>query len=223
MATDPVGGLGPEPVPELVLKAKAGDREAFERLACPHLARLRHQVQARMGRRIRSRIDADDVVQETLATALESIGKFAWQGEGSFYLWIAGIAEHIILNAVRKKGWTPIGIEQPPAGPATTTPSKLARRDERFGRLQGGLRRLTTDQRNALRLSREEGLKVAEIAARMGRSPNAVYKLLARALIELRNDVGDTGSLHLPDRALDFGGNENPKGDENPKGGEHEA
>ena len=195
--------MADDPVLELVVKAKAGDREAFEKLACDHRGRLRHQVLARMGRRARSRMEADDVVQETLASALQSIDRFAWQGEGSFYLWLAGIAEHIILNAVRKKGWSPIRLDRAPPG-STTTPSKVVRREERFDRLQAALRRLTADQREALRLSREEGLKVDEIAARMGRSTNAVYKLLARALVELRNDIGETGSLHLPDRPLNF-------------------
>jgi RNA polymerase sigma factor (sigma-70 family) len=161
MANDP--GL------ELVLRAKAGDREAFEKLACAHRARLLHQVEARMGRRARSRIEADDVVQETLTSALQSIHRFAWQGEGSFYLWLAGIAEHIIRNAVRKKGWTAIRLDQAPAAAGRTggapAPSKVVRREERFDRLQGALRRLTADQREALRLSREEGLKVSEIAA----------------------------------------------------------
>ena len=37
----------------------------------------------------------------------------------------------------------------------------------------------------------------------MNRSPKAVYKLLARAVLELRKDVGDTRSLNLPDRLLE--------------------
>lgn len=49
-------------------------------------------------------------------------------------------------------------------------------------------------------------MKVPEIAQRMNRSPNAVYKLLARALVELRRNFGDTESLTLPDRRLEFEG-----------------
>jgi RNA polymerase sigma-70 factor (ECF subfamily) len=186
---------------ELVLKAKSGDREAFGKLADRYRPRLLRQVEARMGAGVRMKLEVEDVLQETFACALESIGKFVWEGEDSFYLWLAGIAEHVISNAARKKGGRPLNL---PFDPAWTgaSPSKNLRREERFQRLEGAVRRLSADHREVLRLARFEGLKVQEIATLMRRSPNAVYKLLARALEELRKDIGDTGSLHLPDRPL---------------------
>lgn len=55
-----------------------------------------------------------------------------------------------------------------------------------------------------IRLARIDGLKVAEIARRMGRSPGAIHQLLARAMDELKRRFGDTESLSLPERILDF-------------------
>lgn len=83
------------------------------------------------------------------------------------------------------------------------TPSKEVRRNERFDRLEEAINRLSPDQREALKLARLEGVKVREIAVRMNRSTKAVYALLSRALVELKESFGDTESLHLPDRILE--------------------
>jgi DNA-directed RNA polymerase specialized sigma24 family protein len=64
---------------------------------------------------------------------------------------------------------------------------------------------LKTDEREAVTLSRIEGLKMKEIAERMGRSPAAVKMLLFRGLKQLKKSFGDTESLHLPERSLDPG------------------
>jgi hypothetical protein len=45
----------------------------------------------------------------------------------------------------------------------------------------------------------------------MKRSPNAVKKLLARALAELKQGFGDTESLHLPERRLNVKGLDHDK------------
>ncbi len=148
------------------------------------------------------KLTADDVLQETLAVAFQSIGRFSWQGEGSFYSWLGGIAEHVIANAARKKAWNHLEIKRDFSG-RDPTPSKNLRRNERFDRLQDALNRLGPDHRKAILLSRVDGLKVHEIAKRMNRSPNAVYKLLARALLEMRQDFGDTESLNLPERTFE--------------------
>ena len=86
------------------------------------------------------------------------------------------------------------------------SPSRLAQRGERLDRLEDALKKLTPDQRDAVRFSRLEGLKVREIADRMGKTPDAVQQLIVRGLRSLRRNFGDTESLHLPDRHLDLKG-----------------
>ena len=83
-----------------------------------------------------------------------------------------------------------------------STPSKQLRREERFDRLEQAINRLNPDYRTALILARIEGLKVHEIAAKMNRSTKAVYALLARALEQIKEEFGDTESLHLPDKSF---------------------
>ncbi len=66
---------------ELAQRARAGDREAFEELIRPLRSRLEDQVRARMGERVKASVEAEEVVQETLLKAYESIERLEWQGE----------------------------------------------------------------------------------------------------------------------------------------------
>ncbi len=82
------------------------------------------------------------------------------------------------------------------------SPSRDLRRGERFDRLEQAIERLSADHREVVLLTRIEGLALAAVARRMGRSEEATKKLLWRALRELRRHFGDTESLSLPDRSL---------------------
>ena len=107
-------------------------------------------------------------------------------------------------SARREKLSLPItGLRRDDAG-GSTTPSRSARKDERFDRLQRALLKLTREQRVVLEMSTIEGLKAPEIAARTGKTPEAVRQLLVRALRGLRRNFGETESLQLPDKKLDF-------------------
>lgn len=190
-----------EPIAALVEKAQAGDRSAFDGLVGRYRERLLGQIEARLGSKVRARIEAEDVLQETLTRAYQSIEKFRYQGEESFYSWLGTIAEHLIWNVSQKQSSSYLELKTDVADD-DASPGRNLRRHERFERLEKALNRLSPDHRKALVLSRFEGLKVTEIAARMNRSPNAVYKLLARAVLELKKDFGDTESLRLPDRTF---------------------
>ena len=188
-------------IQHLVERAQGGSREAFDILVEEFQPRLARQVRARLGAGVRSRLEPEDVLQETFTRAFQSISTFRWQGESALYAWFAGIAEHVIWTASQKKSPARLTLKGAPPAEAVS-PSKHLRRKERFERLEDAIRDLSPDERTALTLSRFAGLKVGAIAARMGRSPKAVYKLLARAVLRLKESFGDTESLHLPHRAL---------------------
>ncbi len=190
-----------KPIVALIERAQAGDRSAFDGLVGRYRERLLGQIEARLGSKVRARIEAEDVLQETLTRAYQSIEKFRYQGEESFYSWLGTIAEHLIWNVSQKQSSSYLELKTDVADD-DASPGRNLRRHERFERLEKALNRLSPDHREALVLSRFEGLKVTEIAARMNRSPNAVYKLLARAVLELKKDFGDTESLRLPDRTF---------------------
>ena len=188
---------GNERLRELVERAQSGDREAFDEVARRFEPRLEGFVRARMGDRVRARLDPDDVLNETFCAALHSIARLEWRSERSFFHWLTGIAENVIRNAARKK--RPELLETDPAVEAVdASPSQNLRRRERRDRLRASLKQLPPHYREALELTRVDGLRIDEVASRMGRSPDAVKKLLARGLRELRRTFGETESLSLP-------------------------
>jgi len=179
--------------------AQGGDRRAFERAIAAVEADLRRAIDRHLGRSLRVAVDPEDILQETLLRAFESIGRFSWDGERSFQRWLQGIAENLILAAADKRRRRAVlEVRRPSQSPSQASPSRALRREERWERLEKSLALLSPDHREVIRLSRIEGLEVREIAERMGRTPSAVKNLLLRALKELKRSFGDTESLHLP-------------------------
>ncbi len=191
---------------ELAQRARAGDREAFEGLIRPLRSRLEDQVRARMGERVKASVEAEEVVQETLLKAYESIERLEWQGEEAFYRWLGVIAEHVIWHHAEGASRFHLELDRDHAADGSSVDRTILR-EERQTRLERALKDLSPEYREVIVLTRIDGLKIAAVASRMGRSPNAVKKLLARALKELKHHFGDTtGSLRLPDRPLEIGG-----------------
>jgi len=190
------------PTHTLVAEAKAGSRQAFEALVASFRGRLAAALGPYLATRPDARRDLDEVVNEAFARAFEAIGRFEPRGEDSFFPWLFGIAKHVIQKAeYAARSTRCLEIDERVSAPGTT-PSRAVRRDERFDRLEEAVARLKPEYRQVLRLARLEGLKIREVAARMGRSESAVSHLLARALGELRTLVGETESFHLPPRTL---------------------
>jgi RNA polymerase sigma-70 factor (ECF subfamily) len=186
----------------LAERAQAGDKAALGDLFQTYRERLEAGIEVELQSRGLGCVDAEEILQETFLQAVESVGRFRWKGGDSFYLWICGIARNLVSRAT-KKHLRARTIQLPEQVPATgAPPSKLLRRQERFDRLEEAFALLPPDYREVLRLARLEGLKVREIARRMGRSENAVRHLMARAVLELRRRFGDTESLGLPDRVF---------------------
>ena len=89
---------------ECVERARGGDREAFELLFEKFHDRLRSRVTARLGEALKRRLDVDDVLQETFLGALQSIPRYRWKGDESFYNWLASISENILRNWADRVG-----------------------------------------------------------------------------------------------------------------------
>jgi RNA polymerase sigma-70 factor (ECF subfamily) len=190
----------------LVEEARGGSRAAFEKLAAASRGRLLALVEARLGRALRARLAAEDVVQETFLRAFRSLERFEPAGEDSFCRWLGGIAAHVIQEAARREKRdliVPLLDEVPAGGPS---PSKTAARGERFERLQAALDTLSPEHRQVILLARVERLPMTEVARRLERSPQAASQLLWRALGKLKEAFGATDSFHLPPRRLEVKG-----------------
>jgi len=199
---------------DLVSRARKGEADAYGELASRYQKRLEALAFSLMTPALRRAHPVGDVVQETLTRGLESIGSFEWQGKESFLRWLGAITRNIIARAAdRELRVAKLGLTLEPPAPGVS-PSRKLRREERRERLDGALKMLTPEQREVIQLSRLEGLKLRDIAARTGRSEDAVKQLLARGLRSLRRRIGDTESLHLPGsgRSDREGGDERTKG-----------
>lgn len=164
----------------------AGDREAAEGLFRGHLDPLYEFVHYRVGRR---RTVAEDVVQETFLTAFQRLGSF--DGRSSLFTWLCGIARNKIREDRRVRRPKPIedvlwesdaeidailvNIEREPL------PEWVLEREETSELVGATLSSLPPDYREALIGKYVDGLSVAELGARRGRSEKAAESLLHRA------------------------------------------
>jgi RNA polymerase sigma-70 factor (ECF subfamily) len=187
---------------ELVRRAQAGERAAFETLIRGSEERLRAVIELRLKAPLRQAAEVDDALQETLLRAWQGIGRFRWEGAGSFERWLAGIAARVIFEAASRERRRAVGSLEDEVAAGDPTPSRRLRREERFTRLEEALAKLSPEHRQVILLARLEKLPLKEIALRMDRSPAAASQLLLRALHKLKEAFGETESLRLPPRAL---------------------
>jgi RNA polymerase sigma-70 factor (ECF subfamily) len=187
----------------LVELARQGNRAAFDELISLTRERLIGFIRFQLGNRLRQKVEFEDVLQEVLLCAYQSVGEFQGQDNQAFRRWLEGIARNIVRNLARRRGWKlELEISQELPG-SNVSPSRNQRRQERFERLSKAVEGLSPDYRTVIQLSRIEGLKIREIADRMNRSHSAVKNLLLRAMRELKKSFGDTESLSLPQKRLE--------------------
>ncbi len=197
----------PRDAQDLFQKARNGDREAWGVLVALYRGPLEAHIRKRVGQHLRQDVDLEDVLQESLTQATQSLSHCQAATAPSFLAWLEGIAEHVILNLARRKRSDKILYVEKDAPAPGPTPSNLHRRVERMDRLQRALDGLSPDYREVIKLVRLEGLPIREAAGRMGRTPKAVAHLLGRALAKLKESFADTESLGLPhDRDITGGG-----------------
>ncbi len=111
--------------------------------------------------------------------------------------WLSRIADHVIADLARAQARQKrdagevvrFRSESNPTGPEpidATTPSRILEQNERAERLFARLEALPSDYRDAILMAKMECLSSAEMAARLGKSREAVAVLLCRALQRLR-------------------------------------
>lgn len=163
-------------------------------------------VRRRMGPDLAARESASDIVQSTCRELLRGASRYEDRGEASFEGWIRAAAEHKLQNrarhwrAQRRQGdvrsLEPArdgedGIDAP--APDSTHPSQDAMLREEARRLERAFATLPAEYRAVIVRSQVEGASHSEIAAEMGRTPEAVRKLLARAMARLSADLEPPG------------------------------
>ncbi|MCA8961363.1 MAG: sigma-70 family RNA polymerase sigma factor [Planctomycetes bacterium] len=87
----------------LIERARSGDQSALAALFNLYRARLRRMVELRLDRRLRGRIDASDVVQETYIRIAKKLEKFGEDhGDMPFFLWLRLNTGHCLIDLHRR-------------------------------------------------------------------------------------------------------------------------
>jgi RNA polymerase sigma-70 factor (ECF subfamily) len=197
-----------DPVSDLIERCRRGDPPARELLFERYRNYLLLLAQGQMGRHLKAKCDASDLVQQTLLEAHRDFGAFQGQHEPELLGWLRRILAHNLLNAARhfaarqRDAAREVSLDQLQQGldrsslnlgrclaDGMPSPSHLAVRGEAAVRLADTLARLPEDYRTVLVLRVFEGLSAEEVAARMGRSAGAVRMLQMRALAALRAEL----------------------------------
>jgi RNA polymerase sigma-70 factor, ECF subfamily len=193
--------------PELLLTlAKAGHSRALVRLLERYRDPLAKQARGRVGRRLRVKLDVDDLLQEVSLEAYREIGKFRGNTEGEFLSWLRKILGAILLNQVRHYFGTgrrnltlerqlgdlgdSTGRPERAAIAPDTPPSQRAQKSERSARLAEAIETLPSVYREVIILRHQTGLSFVEIARRMDRTEHSVKNMWVRALRQLRVILG---------------------------------
>jgi RNA polymerase sigma factor (sigma-70 family) len=155
-----------------------------ERLFAQH----RGALQAFFYRRIRTKHDAADLVQEVYLRILRVKDADAIRNPEGYLYTVASnlVYEHSILN--RRQG-TSVDPELPAAETEAATPAgfeELFDLETRVVRLREVLAQLPPKCRATVHLKYQHGLSYQEIAERLGVSPHMVQKYLGMALTHCR-------------------------------------
>lgn len=198
---------GPTTTVQLLARYKSGDRGALDRLYQRYFDRIHAVVRLRMGSRLRAKAESCDIVQEAFLASLRGVGGFTYRSEGDFFHWLCKITENRIRDeadrfAAQKRDMArerPLEARRPShdstIGPIAelaryTTPSTRVAQAEELVRLEQAMDDLPDAQREAVLLVRYEGLSFKEAGRKMGRSPDAVRMLVARAIVSLSSALG---------------------------------
>ena len=182
---------------EIILQAQRGDEHAFARLFARYERKIAIFVHYHMSSDLRARMEVEDVLQEIFLRAFRDLGQFTYQSAGSFQKWLIAIAGNVLTDLARSQGRqkrkaeaiVPFRSESNPGGvdPADSrTPSRWLREKEQHLELLKKLEVLPEEFRQAILLTRLEGLTTGEMGQRLGKNGKAAALLLHRALKKFR-------------------------------------
>jgi RNA polymerase sigma-70 factor (ECF subfamily) len=191
---------------DLLSALRRGDTGAAEHVLLQYQPWLKLLARVELDSRLQVKLDASDVVQQTLLEACRALGQFRGATQGELLAWLRGILAHVLAHEVRRYHGTQkrdvareVSLEQSLAqssqrlgsllAASGTSPSQQAARHEQELLLAAALARLPDDYREVIILRNLEGLTHEEVAGRMDRSVGAVRMLWVRALTHLRGEV----------------------------------
>ena len=155
--------------------------------------------------KLRGKLDASDIVQQTLMEAHQARGQFRGETVGEQAAWLRQILARNLANASRDLGRAKrdvnrerqlqTALDQSASqievwlAAKQSSPSQQAARHEQALRLAEALATLPESQREAVVLRHFQGLSLSEIGEKLSCTPAAVTGLLHRGLKNLRKQL----------------------------------
>ena len=182
----------PDPNVELMLRVKAGDRAAFDRL----LTENRTPIVQFLYRMVRNRAIAEELAQDVFLRVYHS--RDSYQASARFTTWLYRIATNAALNYLRdeRSEKTCERLDEPDSfGRArlirdgSLSADEAMLRKARLAEVRDAVLALPQKQRAAVLMHKYQGLEYSEIAAALGCSNQAVKSLLFRAYEALRAEL----------------------------------
>lgn len=195
----------------LLDQAQKGDNNALERVFTECRNYLNVVARALVSSWLQAKVDASDLVQQTLLDAYKGFQGFRGKSEAEWLAWLRKILENNAADCARHYGsaqkreihreaaWPVQGSSSSLAGfdPAGVekSPSQELLCKERERLIADALTRLSQDHKEIILLRNLERLTFEEIAQRMERSRPAVQMLWMRAINNLQEEMGHLEQL----------------------------
>jgi RNA polymerase sigma-70 factor (ECF subfamily) len=197
-------------IDDLLARARDGEAAPRERLFQSSRSYLGLLARAQLEQGLRSKVDASDLVQQSLLEAHRDFDRFEGRTEAEWLAWLRHILSNNAADMVRRFRGTQkrqtrreVPLRQPgddsqfvgvpePAGCDPTPSQQLICRDREL-QLAEALARLSPDHRQVVELRNLQRLPFDEVGRRMGRTRPAVQMLWARAIKKLQQEL-DAGT-----------------------------
>jgi RNA polymerase sigma-70 factor (ECF subfamily) len=171
--------------------------EEFE----PFRSYLHVLAETQLHARLKTKVDASDIVQQTMLQAYQAREQFRGTSDAEKAGWLRAILGNVLCGIAREFGRQRRDISREQSVQAversslklqdllsadTSSPSAAVHRHERAGQLAKAMLKLTNEQRRAIILKYWQGATLAEIAQELDKSTEAVAGLIFRGMQKLK-------------------------------------
>jgi RNA polymerase sigma-70 factor (ECF subfamily) len=175
----------------LLEKARAGDRDALDRLFARHLPPLRRWARGRLPQWARQLADTDDLVQDALTRTFKRIDEFEPRDVGALQAYLRQAVINRVRDELRRSGRRPPSADLDALGlEGGDSPLAQAIGREAVERYRQALDRLRPVERELVIARVEMGYTYDELADMLGKpTADAARKAAQRALVRLAQEM----------------------------------